>query len=134
MKVINDAGITPPLRVFSPQALDVWRPSTGRPDPEVSVRPGDVRDRWLAASMVERRPLRRRLSGLRVEYRLLELYARDRGTREATLGFDVGAGTQDIGFRGETSRLLNATTCRSRVPRYGSAEWYRKPGNSVRSP
>src|SRR5208282_5623580 len=42
-----------------------------------------------------------RLSGLSVEYRILEIYSHDRGQRSAKIGFNVGQGTQDIGFRNE---------------------------------
>ena len=46
------------------------------------------------------------LSGLEVEYRVLELYSRDAGRREARLAFDVGQGTQDLGFRNEINVLF----------------------------
>ena len=47
-----------------------------------------------------------RLSGLLVEYRILQLYSRDVGRREATLEFNVGQGTQDLGFRSELPVLF----------------------------
>jgi hypothetical protein len=37
------------------------------------------------------------------------LYSRDRGSREAKLAFDVGQGTQDLGFRGETDVLFQCS-------------------------
>lgn len=39
------------------------------------------------------------LSGLKVEYAILQIYSKDAGQREVTMGFNVGQGTQDIGFR-----------------------------------
>jgi hypothetical protein len=39
------------------------------------------------------------LSGLELEYRIVLLYGRDSGTREAQLGAAVTEGTEDIGFR-----------------------------------
>src|SRR3712207_8549972 len=36
-----------------------------------------------------------------------QLYSRDRGRREAQLGFDVGAGSQDIGFRNDVPVLFD---------------------------
>ncbi len=42
-----------------------------------------------------------------LEYRLIELYSRDVGRREAKLMFDVGQGTQDLGFRNEVNILFN---------------------------
>ncbi len=47
------------------------------------------------------------LSGLGVEYALALLYSSESGKREATIGFDVGQGTQDLGFRGELPILFN---------------------------
>jgi hypothetical protein len=44
-------------------------------------------------------PLVPELSGLRLEYRIIQLYSRDHGKREARIGFDAGPTTQDIGFR-----------------------------------
>ena len=46
------------------------------------------------------------LSGQPVEYVLLRLTARQAGKREATLMFDVGQGTQDLGFRNEVPILF----------------------------
>ena len=46
------------------------------------------------------------LSGLGVEYALALLYSSESGKREATIGFDVGQGTQDLGFRGEVPVLF----------------------------
>ena len=42
--------------------------------------------------MYDKQPLKRELSGLGVEYRIASLYSRDRGKREAVLGFNVGRG------------------------------------------
>jgi len=47
------------------------------------------------------------LSGLKVEYALALLYSSEAGRREATVGFDVGQGTQDLGFRGEVPILFD---------------------------
>ena len=47
------------------------------------------------------------LSGLKVEYALALLYSGEAGQREATIGFDVGQGTQDLGFRGEVPVLFD---------------------------
>jgi hypothetical protein len=47
------------------------------------------------------------LNGLRVEYAIALVYSSEAGQREATIGFDVGSGTQDIGFRGEIPVLFD---------------------------
>jgi len=52
--------------------------------------------------------MQRPLSGLGIEYRVVSLYSRDRSQREAKLRFDVGQGTQDLGFRSEVDVLFTA--------------------------
>lgn len=108
VKVHNEAGVTAELKVSSPNAAPLFKRSSGRPDPSIDVKPGDVPHRFLDIAMFNAQPLNRTLSGLAVEYRILQLYCRDVGRREATLGFDVGQGTQDIGFRNETSILFHS--------------------------
>jgi hypothetical protein len=93
LKVTNAAGVTAPLDIRSPQAA----PLHGAP-------PDEIGDRWLALSAVGAPTL----SGLEVEYRVVQLYSRDAGRRAATLAFDVGQGTQDLGFRGEVPILFTA--------------------------
>lgn len=107
VKVHNEAGVTAPLAIDSPQATDFLKRSSGSPEPEQTLTSADVRDRWLALAKVDRQPLRPRLSGLELEYALVQLYSRDAGKREATLVFDVGQGTQDLGFRNEVPLLFD---------------------------
>src|SRR3990172_7689739 len=111
VKVHNEAGVTAPLQPESPNAAPLYTRSTSSPDPfgkvdpkkavppDKVVKPGDVSQRFLDAAMMESQPLAKNLSGLRVEYRIMQLYSRDAGKREALIGFNVGQGTQDIGFR-----------------------------------
>src|SRR5262249_55607470 len=47
------------------------------------------------------------LSGLKAEYAILLIYSAEAGKREATLAFDVGTGTQDLGFRAEVPVLFD---------------------------
>jgi hypothetical protein len=107
VKVVNEAGVTAPLRCQSPNAAPLYKRSSGSPDPVLAVKPQDVPDRWLDVEVINRQPLNERLSGLRLEYRLVQLYSRDAGRREARLAFDVGQGTQDLGFRNEASVLFD---------------------------
>jgi hypothetical protein len=65
--------------------------------------------RWLEAAVTTTPPARKALSGQKVEYVLLRLTAREAGKREATLRFDVGQGTQDLGFRAEVPVLFRVT-------------------------
>jgi hypothetical protein len=108
VKVVNEAGTTAPLRVTSPHAGAVFakgaRANESAPEP---VPPYEAR--WADVQMFDAPPLCPALSGLAVEYRLLQVYSRDAGKREGLFRFDVGQGTQDLGFRGEASVLF---TCR----------------------
>jgi hypothetical protein len=97
VKVHNEAGVTAKLRAVSPNAAAVFASRSG----EI-----DVRDRWLDLQMFNKQPLTPRLSGLAVEYRIIQLYSRDAGQREAKVTFNVGQGTQDIGFRNEVDILF----------------------------
>lgn len=106
VKVHNRAGVTSRLDASSPNAEPVFRPSTNAAEPPESVSGSDVTQRWLDLAMQNGRPLKERLSGLPLEYRIVQLYSRDVGHREATFSFDVGQGTQDIGFRDEVAILF----------------------------
>jgi hypothetical protein len=86
VKISNEAGVTHPLTVSGPQLQSAGRRGEGR---------------WLEAALPGGR-----LSGRRLEYRLLRLTAHESGKREATFQFDVGQGTQDLGFRGEVPVLF----------------------------
>ncbi|MFM8291834.1 MAG: hypothetical protein ACKOC4_09065, partial [Planctomycetia bacterium] len=112
VKVRNEAGVNPPLRVASPNALRMTergREPRERPrTTDALVGPADIPDRFLELALPAREPLKPALSGLEVEYRPLEVFCRDAGPREATLQFDIGAGTQDVGFRSEIPVLFKA--------------------------
>lgn len=74
----------------------------------MQVSPADVRDRWMDVELYDKNPMSEQLSGIPVEYRLLEIYSRDQGQRSAKISFNVGQGTQDIGFRNETVVYFSA--------------------------
>ena len=112
VKVHNEAGVTAALRVQSPQAADLYRQATNGAEPDSPISPADVQDRFLEVMSFEKQPLAATLSGLLLEYRIVQLYCRDAGQREATLTFDVGQGTQDLGFRNEVAILFQ---CRPAV-------------------
>jgi len=107
IKIHNEAGVTAPLSCTSPNAQRLVRPSTNSPEPKPEITPADVVQRWMDVAVANKQPLGNRLSGLEVEYRLLEIYSRDAGRREAKLAFDVGQGTQDLGFRNEIDLLFD---------------------------
>jgi hypothetical protein len=108
VKVHNEGGVTAALRATSPNAAPLQTRSTSSPSPKPTVRPEDVPNRWLDIAVFNQQPLVANLSGLTLEYRIVSLYSRDKGKREATIGFDVGQGTQDVGFRGEIAVLFEA--------------------------
>jgi hypothetical protein len=108
VKVRNEAGVTGRLAIESPQAKPVYRPATGNAMAPPSVRPGDIIDRWLAVEMFDDKPMEPQLSGLELEYRVVALYSRDRGKREAQLGATVGSGSEDIGFRNRVAIVFHA--------------------------
>ncbi|TWT92095.1 CehA/McbA family metallohydrolase [Stieleria varia] len=111
VKIHNQAGINPELVVESPNAAPVYLKGKGarqRPgSDERLVEPREVDDRWLDVSLLNRPPMKPRLSGLELEYRVVLLNSRDAGKREASLSFHIGQGTQDIGFRSAAAILFD---------------------------
>ena len=108
VKVLNHAGVTANLDAQSPNALPVLVQSDGSPEPARKVATEDVRDRWMDLELYDRNPMSPRLSGLPLEYRILIIYSRDAGQRSAKISFDVGQGTQDIGFRNDVTVVFTA--------------------------
>jgi hypothetical protein len=90
VKVHNEAGVTQRLALTSPHLLG----------------DGAGEDRWLSATVYAKPPMPEKLSGHEVEYVLLVLSSPVAGKREAKLIFDVGQGTQDLGFRAEVPILF----------------------------
>jgi hypothetical protein len=85
IKLHNEAGVTHALKV------------TG------AAGAGD----WLKADVYAGPGAGKGLTGQKLEYVILRLKAREAGKREATLQFDVGQGTQDLGFRAEVPILFS---------------------------
>lgn len=111
VKVHNEAGVTGELKVGSPQSGPTYQQGKHpRERPQTAdklVTAQESEGRFLDMDAQQSQPLTPKLSGLAVEYRLVQLFSRDKGQREATLIFDVGQGTQDLGFRNETPILFN---------------------------
>jgi hypothetical protein len=95
IKVLNDAGATQRLTVSGEQ---------------LKTQDAHARGRWLEASIYVKKPLSAKLSGEKLEYLVLRLKANETGKREATLKFDIGQGTQDLGFRAEVPILFTVRT------------------------
>jgi len=77
VKVHNPAGLKGELRAASPNALRLH-----------NSPPADVERRWLDLQMFNQQPLTPTLSGLGLEYRIVQLYSRDADKREAALAFE----------------------------------------------
>jgi hypothetical protein len=101
IKVHNESGTRAPIEWESPNAEPRLHVSTGKPEPkpENLVSPGEAANRYLELSFYESRPLTTALSGIPVEYKVLQVYTDEVGPREAKLGFHVGQGSQDVGYR-----------------------------------
>ncbi len=112
VKVRNEAGVTAELAVDSPNAAPLYQRSSGSPSPRTTVPLHEVPQRWMDVSSFRDRPLKRTLSGLALEYRIIQIYSRDSGHRESKLRFNVGQGTQDLGFRSDVDILF---TCEPSV-------------------
>src|SRR6266568_4010710 len=113
VKVLNEAQVTAPLRLDSPNNGNVFIGSDGSPEPRRVLTERDARERWASISIYDKQPMTRRLSGLAVEYVILEIFSRDSGQRSAQIAFSVGQGTQDVGYRNDLPILFTALPART---------------------
>jgi hypothetical protein len=89
VKLYNTPGLANvELEADSPNAQPMQRRSTSAQAPKV-VSAGEVGKRFLDLMMYGNQPLVRNLSGLELEYRILQIYCRDAGRKEALLGFSL---------------------------------------------
>ncbi|QDT99363.1 CehA/McbA family metallohydrolase [Gimesia aquarii] len=114
IKIINHSTVTRQLQISSPQAGPVYSGAAlnslkrqAQTELNRNQNINSKKDRFLEVEMFQASPMTVKLSGLEVEYAIALIYCHESGKREATLGFDVGAGTQDIGFRGEVPVLFH---------------------------
>jgi hypothetical protein len=101
LKVINESTVTHPLRIGSPQAGPIYGGGASKKGGKVSP------DHFLDVEIFTKPPMTDHLSGLGVEYAIALINSNEAGKREATLKFDVGQGTQDLGFRAEVPVLFD---------------------------
>ena len=113
VKVENLSGTTAALRGVSPNAISIYEAGGQKTASDryyqkkgtnLERKAGDL---WLDLDMFNKQPLQPDLSGLRLEYVLVQLYSREAGKREAKLSFNVGQGTQDIGYRNDVDILFD---------------------------
>jgi hypothetical protein len=102
IKVTNDSTVTKKLRLTSPQALPIYAGGEAG-----KIKTADIKDRFLDIEMYDKAPLTDKLSGLKAEYALALIHSSQAGKREAIFAFDIGQGTQDLGFRAEVPVLLD---------------------------
>ena len=119
VKVVNESTVTKRLKITSPQAGPVYAGvaelSMKRQQQEELRRnenSSGATDRFLHVEMYASPPMTDSLSGLEVEYALALIYTSETGKREATIGFDVAQGNQDLGFRGEVPVLFDCRPAR----------------------
>ena len=113
VKVLNDAKVSQRLGIESSQAGAVYAGAAEgilqrQQQMELNRNENKRNDpgRFLEVEMFAAPPMTERLSGLRLEYAVALIYSSEAGQREATIGFNVGQGTQDLGFRAETPVLF----------------------------
>lgn len=120
VKVHNEAGVTAELQGISPQARSLFSGGAYRSQSDKQFKntsePPNA-DRWMDLQMFNAQPLKKELSGLALEYRLIQIYSSESGKREAKFMFNVGQGTQDLGFRNETDVLFTCEPAREIVLR-----------------
>jgi hypothetical protein len=119
VKVINEGAVGKALSIQSPQsgpipagAADL---SLARQDQRFlkqNAVAGGAPNRFFQAEMFTSAPMTADLSGLRIEYALTLFYSLEAGKREATIGFEVGPRTADLGFRGEVPILFDVRPAR----------------------
>lgn len=113
VRVENEATVTRRLRVQSPQSGPIYAgQSSGSLLRQAQTELGENENkerqrRFLELEVYAAAPLSDRLSGHTEEYLLLLINSSEAGTREATLVFDLGQGTQDLGFRSEVPVLFS---------------------------
>jgi hypothetical protein len=113
VKVTNESRSTPRLRIGSPQSGPVYagmaKLSSERMQQQALRENENVErrsDRFLDLDMFTAAPMTANLSGLDVEYAVALIYSSEAGRREATITFNAGQGTEDLGFRAEAPVLF----------------------------
>ena len=116
VKVHNEAGVTRRCACSSPTPRRLHETSNGEPEPPSRrSTPRDVARPLDGREHVQRAAAERAALGAgRWSIAWSSSISRDRGQREAKLAFDVGQGTQDLGFRNEVNLLFDCEPSRRR--------------------
>lgn len=120
VKILNDSTVTKQLRIVSPQSGPVYSGAIlailkrqAQTELKVNENSGGATDRFLQVEMFQSPPMTTNLNGLEAEYAIALIFSSESGKREATIGFDIGAGNQDLGFRGEVPILFDIRPARA---------------------
>lgn len=114
IKLQNDATVTRKLRITSPQSGPVYSGAAlGILQRQAQTELLDNENkrqehRFLQVEVFDSPPMVEQLTGLEVEYLIALIYCAEAGKREATIQFDIGQGTQDLGFRSEVPVLFDS--------------------------
>jgi hypothetical protein len=106
IKVNNEARITSPLEVRSPQTLPVDPGSIPQGDSSCDARQPHDWSQWLLLRLYKQPPMQTTLSGRELEYFLLQLCSLDAGARAAELVFYLGGGQVSQGHYADTNMLF----------------------------
>jgi len=98
VKVHNLAGPLTELKIESPSLAPLFKPSSNEPSPASIITIDDAPVRWLDAIIFNSHPLKRGLTGLPLEYCVLQLYSRDAGKRHARIGFFMSQRLNDFDY------------------------------------
>ncbi len=98
VKVNNEAGVTSQLQVESPNAATpLYAPSNDpRVDEKKILTEGQVANRFLEMQIYRNPPMLSDLSGLKLEYAIVQIYSKDAGQREVGIRIQCWAG--DAGY------------------------------------
>jgi hypothetical protein len=109
VKINNDAGITAKLQAESPNALKPYHFPSFEPKvkKEHELTPGQTANRFADIQIYTKPPLQENLTGLKLEYAIVQIYSKDAGQRDIEVAYNVGQGSQDLGFRNSTHILFN---------------------------
>ncbi|MEO2034188.1 MAG: CehA/McbA family metallohydrolase [Planctomycetaceae bacterium] len=115
VRVTNDATVTRKLQISSPHAGPVYAGASAgilRRQAQEELNENEniaAARRFLSVEIMDQSSMSARLSGHRSEYLIALISCSEAGSREATIEFNIGQGTQDLGFRSEVPVLFNTT-------------------------
>jgi hypothetical protein len=109
VKINNEAGITAKIEAVSPNAAKPYHSPSfeHKVKKEHELSPAQTANRFAEIQMYTNPPLQANLTGLNLEYAIVQLYSKDAGQREIEVAYNVGQGSQDLGFRNSTHILFN---------------------------